>query len=84
MTDEKVIKSIVKKIKLPEEVKSVDFSFSEDSTGMPAVWINLHVSEDYRPSAEKVSKLSAFKKDISKKIFENNVTSWPYIRLITD
>ena len=84
MTDEKLIKAIVDQMKLPQEVKSVDFSFSEDSTGMPAVWINLHVSQDYKPSKEKVNLLSALKKEISKKVFENNVISWPYVRLVTD
>lgn len=84
MNEENVIRDIVANIKLPDEVKSVDFSFSDDSTGMPAVWINLHVREDYTPSADKVSMLSAVKKDISRKIFERNVVSWPYIRLVTD
>jgi hypothetical protein len=84
MSEEALVKSIIDKIPLPQEVLSVDFSFSEDSTGMPAVWINLHVSEDYNPTAQKVSKLSALKKLISSKIFEEKVASWPYIRLIAD
>jgi len=84
VSEEKLIKSIIKKIKLPKEVKSIDFAFSEDSTGMPAVWINLHVSEDYKPSADKVNRLSAARKDISKRILEQNITSWPYVRLIAD
>lgn len=83
MTEERVIKSIIKKIQFPKDIKSVDFLFSDDSTGMPAVWINLHVAEDYKPSDAKVEMLSALKKDISKKIFEKNVASWPYIRLVT-
>lgn len=84
MNEEKLIKSIVEHITLPADVRSVDFSFAEDSTGMPAVWINLHVSEDYKPSAAKMSRLGALKKDISRKIFENNVATWPYVRLVTD
>jgi hypothetical protein len=84
MTEEELIRDAVSKMTLPKEVKSIDFSFSEDSTGMPAVWINLHVAEDFKPSAAKVNKLSAVKKDISKRIFETNAVAWPYIRLVTE
>nr|WP_315260937.1 hypothetical protein [uncultured Duganella sp.] len=84
MTDEKLIRDVINKINLPEEILSVDFSFSEDSTGMPAVWINLHILDDYKPSAEKISKLSALMRDISRKILDTDVISWPYVRFVTD
>ena len=84
MTEERIIRETIDKITMPEEVKAVDFSFSEDSTGMPAVWINLHVSDDLHPSEAKGAMFTALKREISKRIFEANADAWPYVRLIAD
>ena len=84
MNEEKLIRSILKNIKLPVEVKSFDLAFSEDSSGMPAVWINLHVDNDNKPSADKVNRLRAVRRDISRRIVEKQSTPWPYVQFVTD
>lgn len=84
MKEEKVIRSILSKIKLPPEVKSVDLAFSDDSGGMSAVWINLHVAEDNRPSPDKVNRLIAARRDISRKIIEKQSSPWPYVKFVTN
>lgn len=84
MTDEKLIRDVISNIQLPEDVLAVDFSFSEDSTGMPAVWINLHVLEDLRPSTTKIRKLSRLMLHISQQLLDKNIESWPYVNLVTD
>lgn len=84
MSDREKIEKVVSNMKLPDEVRSFDLNFSEDSTGMPAVWVNLHISEDYKPSANKINKFVALKKEVSRKILDTNVETWPYVRLVTD
>ena len=84
MTEEAAIQSILDHVALPDDVLSVDFSFSDDSTGMPAVWINLHVVDDYHPSPAKVSRLVAAKEAISRPILDAGFSCWPYVRLIAD
>lgn len=84
MNEEKLIRDVLKKIKLPTEIKSVDLSFSDDSTGTPAVWINLHVDDDTKPSAEKINRLRAIRRDIARKVAERQSTPWPYVQFVTD
>lgn len=84
MTEEEVIQDVISKTKMPKEVLSVDFSFTEDSTGMPSVRINLHVFDDLHPSASKIRKLSKLMRNISRQILDANIPSWPYVHLVTD
>lgn len=84
MSEEDLIKKIVKGIARPAEVTAVDYAFAEDSTGIPAVWINLHVAADNHPSEQKVRKLSTFRKEVARTLLEKNVSRWPYVQLVTD
>jgi hypothetical protein len=84
MSDKERVESILGGIKMPAEVLSFDFNFSEDSTGEPAVWINLHVKEDYDPSTAKIDRFVAIKKEIARKILDAQMQSWPYVRLVTE
>jgi len=84
MSDKERINQVLEKIKLPAEVRSFDLNFAEDSTGAPAVWVNFHIPEDYKPSAAKIDKFVAFKKEVSRKILDADVQTWPYVRLVTD
>jgi len=84
MSEETVIRAIVKGTKLPKEVTTFDLTFANDSTGQPAVWVNLHVKNDLRPTPEKVQRLTAARKAISEKIFKKHLTRWPYVQLVTD
>ena len=84
MNEEELIKSILKSIARPDEVTAVDYQFAEDSTGVPAVWVNLHVANDNSPSAQKVRKLSDFRKSVARSILDKNVSLWPSVQLVTD
>jgi len=84
MTEEDLIKKTVKGIRLPVEITSVDYAFDEDSTGIPAVWVNLHVAVDNKPSNEKVRRLSDTLKVISRSLLDKNLSRWPYVRLVAD
>ena len=84
MNEEQLIKMAVKAITRPSEVTAVDYLFSEDSSGLPAVWVNLHVADDNKPSEQKVRKLSDFRKAVAKSILEKNVSRWPYVQLVAD
>jgi len=84
MREEDVIKAAVKALRLPKEIKAVDYLFSDDSTGQPAVWVKLHVAEDNNPSATKVRQLSDLRKAVAKSILSAEVSRWPYVRLVAD
>ncbi|HEX8610039.1 MAG TPA: hypothetical protein VF800_01975 [Telluria sp.] len=84
MDEEKRILEAIKSIALPEDVKKFDLKFSPDSTGMPAVWINLHIDDDYHPSDAKIDRLNEAKRAISGKLLAMELDSWPYVSLVTD
>ena len=81
--DAQTIKLVLKSVHLPADVKSYQLEFTEDSTGMPAVWINLKVDEDNTPSDTKIEKLAQLKRRITSALFEKEITSWPYIRYVS-
>ncbi len=84
MDEEKRIRQAIKNIALPDDVKTVDLKFSPDSTGMPAVWVNLHIDDDYDPSDAKIGRLSEARRAISDKLLTMELDNWPYVRLVTD
>jgi len=75
-----IIERVLKSVRLPAEVKSYTLEFTEDSTGVPAVWINLNVDEDNSPSDSKIEKLVQLKRRITSALFKKEITSWPYVR----
>lgn len=84
MNEEQLIADVIKSIKLPAEVTSVDYAFADDSTGVPAVWVNLHVAADSAPTEAKVRELSKLRKAVSRLLLDNNVSRWPYVQLVAD
>lgn len=84
MTEAEIIQDVIDQIKMPKEILGVDFSFTEDSTGMPTVWINLHIFDELHPSRAQIRKLSTLMREISTKILETNAVSWPFIHFVAD
>ena len=84
MNEEELIKTVLKSLVRPAEVTAVDYQFADDSTGVPAVWVNLHVANDNSPSEQKVRKLSDFRKSVAKSLLDKNVSRWPYVQLVAD
>lgn len=84
MDEEKRILGAIRSMTLPEDVKKFDLKFSPDSTGMPAVWVNLHIEDDYHPGDAKISRLSEARRAISDKLLGMGLSSWPYVKLATD
>lgn len=84
MDEEKRILEAIKSIALPEDVKTVDLKFLPDSTGMPAVWVNLHIDDDYDPSDAKIDRLRKVSRAISEKLLAMGLDSWPYVKLVAD
>lgn len=84
MDEEKRILDAIGSIALPDDIKKFDVKFSPDSTGMPAVWVNLHIDDDYHPSDAKIDRLRTVCSAISDKILAMGLDSFPYVRLVTD
>jgi hypothetical protein len=84
VSEEAIIRAILKGTRLPKEVQAFDFRFADDSTGQPAVWVNLHVKDDLRPTPEKIERLTTVRKVISEKILAKQLTRLPYVQLVTD
>lgn len=84
MDDEKRILDAISGIALPDDIKKFDVKFSPDSTGMPAVWVNLHIDDDYHPSEAKIDRLGAARSAVSDRLLAMELDSWPYVRLVTD
>lgn len=82
-TDAQTIKRVLASVRLPDDVKSYDLEFTEDSTGVPAVWINLKVDVDNNPSTSKVEKLVQLKRRITSALFEKEIASWPFVRYVS-
>lgn len=82
-TDAQTIKLVLASVRLPDDVKSYNLVFTEDSTGVPAVWINLKVDEDNNPSNSKVEKLVQLKRRITSALFEKEIASWPFVRYVS-
>ena len=84
MDEEKLILDALSGIALPKDVKKLDLKFSPDSTGVPSVWINLHIADDYHPSEAKIDRLRKVRRAISDKLHASGLRSWPYVKLVAD
>jgi hypothetical protein len=84
MDEEKIIREAMGTIKLPSDVKKFDLKFSPDSTGVPSVWINLHITDDSHPSEAKINRLRNARRAIADKLFATELNSWPYVKIVAD
>ncbi|UOD27820.1 hypothetical protein INH39_20285 [Massilia violaceinigra] len=84
MDEEKRILEAINSIALPEDVKTVGLKFSPDSSGMPAVWVNLHIDDADDPSDARIGRLSEARRAISDKLLAMERDNWPYVRLVAD
>ena len=84
MEEEKIILDVLKGMNLPRDVKRYDLKFSPDSTGMPSVYVNLHIANDNHPSDEKISRLSSIRRAITNTLLARGLQNYPYVKLVTD
>jgi hypothetical protein len=84
MKEEKIIRKILDDMDLSEYIHGYDLAFTPDSTGMPAVYINLHITDDYHPSKEKISRFSKIRRAITDNLLDRGLDNYPYVRLVTD
>jgi hypothetical protein len=70
--------------KRPDGVRRVDFTFGEDWTGDPAVYIELIVDKTVKPTMEKAQELNDFVKLIQRDLIESKFAFWPYTRTFTE
>jgi hypothetical protein len=68
----------------PDGVRRVDFAFGEDWTGAPAVYIDLIVDKNVRPTMDKARELNDFVKLIHDDIIDSKFEFWPYSRTFTE
>jgi hypothetical protein len=68
----------------PEGVRRVELVFGEDWTGHPAVYVNLFVSKDVKPTKIKVAELNDYIKILHDDIIEADSEFWPYSRIFED
>jgi hypothetical protein len=64
----------------PEGVHRVEFAFGEDWTGYPAVYVNLFVDKELKPTEAKVRELNDYVKLLHDEIIDNEIGFWPYSR----
>jgi hypothetical protein len=84
MDEEKIILDVLKDMELPQDVTTYDLRFSPDSTGIPSVYVNLHIANDNHPSKEKISRLSKARRAITDKLLAKGLENYPYVKLVTD
>lgn len=80
----KIILDVLKGMNLPGDVKRYDLKFSPDSTGLPSVYINLHIADDIHPTKEKISRLSNIRRTITNTLLARGLENYPYVKLVTD
>jgi hypothetical protein len=68
----------------PEGVRRVTFRFGEDQAGDPAVYIELYVGKDMKPTKEKIEELNDFVQVILSEIIDQDIEYWPYFRTFVD
>jgi hypothetical protein len=64
----------------PEGIRRVEFTFGEDWTGHPAVYVNLVVGKDVQPTKTKIRELNDYVKLLHDDIIDEDVGFWPYSR----
>ena len=80
MNDLDAIKSVVVGLELPEYVKEFDYFLDEDSSGYPAVWVYVIVTdeeadgESFGPDSRRIGNA------IEDAIHASGIGRWPYIR----
>ena len=77
----KIVEDIVRKWRLPPNVRRFDVEFGEDSTGDPAVWIWLLVDDELSPSSQSISRMERFVTDVRSELLRKGLRHWPYFRL---
>jgi hypothetical protein len=79
----KVLHDIVReRVRLPKDVRRVEFRFGEDSTGESAVWIVLVTHDDLKPSKSKIASLQRVGEEV-RSIVHSQTNRWPYIEIAT-
>jgi hypothetical protein len=68
----------------PDGILRVDFTFGEDWTGAPAVYIELIVDKRVKPTMEKAQELNDFVNPIQRDLIESRFEFWPYTRTYTE
>ena len=64
----------------PAGISRVDFTFSEDWAGNPAVYIDLIADKDIEQTSNKARELNDFAKRIHDDIIDSRLEFWPYSR----
>ncbi|HEX9904641.1 MAG TPA: hypothetical protein VGA77_06725 [Propylenella sp.] len=78
--EERQISQIVGRHPLPPSVREVQYSFGEDSTGNPAVWIVYVVEDDQDPSQRRISELNELATTVRNEILRSDIERWPYVQ----
>lgn len=73
------VHKLIRKRRLPADVKSFEVRFGKDATGDPAIWIWFLVDDDINPSAEKISRLSEFGDLVRSDLLGADLRYWPYV-----
>jgi len=65
-------------------VRRVEFSFGEDSTGDPVVHVVMVVSKDLSPTKEHIEELNVLANILTQDIIRKEIGLWPYVRTIVE
>ena len=68
----------------PTGVRRIGFSFSEDHTGHPAVYLDLFIDKHLKPTKEYIEELNDYIQLIIDDILKEDVDYWPYARTLEE
>ena len=60
-------------------VRSFELKFGPDSTDNKAVWVQLLVDDELRPSKNKITELNKLASKIRSVLLRSNLEFWPYV-----
>jgi hypothetical protein len=74
---------VLERVRLPQDVRRVEFRLGEDSTGAPAIWIVFVAHDDLKPSKSKIASLQRAAEEV-RSIVHSESNRWPYIEIATE
>lgn len=73
------IHDLIKKQKLPTNVRNFELRFGKDSTGDAAVWVRFFVNDDKNPNQREISQLTDLGNVVRSELLSADIRYWPYV-----
>ena len=80
--EDRSLRALVRKGKLPPGVHGFDLEYGQDSTGYPAVWVLFVADDDLKPPAAWIVQLSDLARKVTDDILATGTNRWPYVSFV--